>query len=111
MINLDDDQATSLQAKIDRQKKELAKQRQKLAEYEEGKTSLGLLTHTDHGTVEDHDKDDDSSTESQDEEDMGYGARLGGGFTSAVSVRHLFNTNTEICCRYLQRVPYCTADR
>jgi hypothetical protein len=37
---LDDDQAARLQATVDRQKKELARQRQKLAEYEERKMHL-----------------------------------------------------------------------
>ena len=42
------------------------------------------MTLSDHSTV-DEDENLDLETESQDEEDMGHGARAGGGFTSAVS--------------------------
>ena len=40
---LDEEQSARLQAMIDRQKKELAKQRQKLAAYEDRKIHLKLL--------------------------------------------------------------------
>ena len=79
---------------IRQQSKELAKQRRMIAEYEGGNKfydsqrlscSLIITTGNDgHGS--DLEDDDNQDVESQDENDMGRGARLGGGFTSAVSV-------------------------
>jgi hypothetical protein len=47
------------------------------------------MTYTNHSTVNDNEDEDDEperpDVESQDEEDMGYGTRPGGGFTSVVS--------------------------
>jgi len=81
-----------LQATIDRQKKELAKQRQKLAKFhdEDCKPYLTCLWHAviTHSTViANEDECEDLDIESQDEEDMGCGVRPSGGFTSAVSIQ------------------------
>jgi hypothetical protein len=82
-----------MQATIDRQRKELAKQRQKLAGFEGCKTRIELsMVCTDHSTASE-DESDNPEVESQDEEDMGYGARAGGGFTSMVSIQSLENLN------------------
>jgi hypothetical protein len=46
------------------------------------------VTCCDHSTANaDADGSDDSDMESQDDEDLGHGARPGGGFTSAVSIQ------------------------
>jgi hypothetical protein len=82
-----------MQATIDRQRKELAKQQQKLAEYQEKDRKTLFPSHIciGHSTdcTVDADEEDASDggeedPESQDEEDIGYGARSGGGFTSMV---------------------------
>lgn len=44
-----------------------------------------FMTLSDHGTVN-ADEDNNLGVESQDEVDLGYGARPGGGFTSVVSI-------------------------
>jgi hypothetical protein len=69
--------------------------------------ALKTLMYADHSIVNPEDNDDDSDVESQDEEDMGYGARLGGGFTSVVRVQFLENTNIELCVDNLKG--YCTS--
>ena len=56
---------TRLQATIDRQKQELVKYWQKVAEYEERHSSGG------------EDENTGNDLESQDEEDIGFGARAG----------------------------------
>jgi hypothetical protein len=43
------------------------------------------IVNADEGNAEENERDD-TDAESQDEGDMGYGARPGGGFTSAVSI-------------------------
>ena len=86
---LDEDEAAKLRSRIDRQKKELAKHQQKLAQYRDGdrKTCYinPFMTSSDHGTVN-ADENNNLGVESQDEVDLGHGARHGGGFTSAVSI-------------------------
>ena len=42
----------------------------------------------DNSIVNDEDENDHPEVESQDEDDMGHGARPGGGFTSVVSTQH-----------------------
>ena len=82
-----------LQAKIDRQRKVLAKQRKKLVEHHDKDSkniSISPISCIDHITVNaNEDESNDPDMESQDEEDLGYGAHAGGGFTSAVSVDEL----------------------
>lgn len=48
------------------------------------------ITHGDHSTVNKN-KDDEEEIESQDENDMGHEAHVGGGFTSAVSLHLQIN--------------------
>src|SRR5258707_13604415 len=80
-----------LQAKIDRQRKVLAKQRKKLVKHcdkDSKNISISPISCIDHITANaNEDKSNDPDMESQDEEDLGYGAHAGGGFTSAVSVQ------------------------
>jgi hypothetical protein len=50
------------------------------------------IVNADEGNAEENERDD-TDAESQDEGDMGYGARPGGGFTSAVSIECHANIN------------------
>ena len=69
----------------------MAKQRKKLVEHydEDGKKFLiSYISCIDHITANaNEDESDDPDMESQDKEDLGYGARASGGFTSAVSIQ------------------------
>jgi hypothetical protein len=51
---------------------------------------------TDRSTVHDDDENNDSAFESQDEDDMGHGVRVGGGFTSTVSIWPMGNINIQV---------------
>ncbi len=101
-----------LQAKIDRQRKVLAKQQKKLVEHcdkDSKNISISPISCIDHITANaNEDESDDPDMESQDEEDLGYGARTGGGFTSAVSVQP--HTDIELK-KYIADIlkGYCTA--
>jgi hypothetical protein len=66
------------------------------------------ITCSDHSTVNaDEGESNDSDMESQDEGDLGYGARPGGGFTSVVSIQ----PHTDNKLKYIldKLKGYCTA--
>jgi hypothetical protein len=87
-----------MRATIDRQNKELAKRRQTIAENEENDSAT------------EDDRNGRGDVESQDEEDMGFGTRPGGGFTSVVSIPPLERTTVEINvhCRSTRWLQYHT---
>jgi hypothetical protein len=66
------------------------------------------VTSSDHNTVNaDEDESDKSDVESQDEGDMGHGARPGGGFTSVVSIYP--HTDKKLKYTLDKLEGYCTA--